>query len=169
MKVLLKFDSFMHTLLKVALVIIFALITIVASIQIFYRFVLENPLTWTDEFCRYCLIWLTLVGIGVAAERKSHIAIDVVCSRLPPKGLAVLSKFWNLCVLAFCAVLIKYGCDLAALNMAQYSAGMHVQLGYIYYAVPFGGIFTAYYNLLQLFGLDKKLAVLKTAEKGAGN
>lgn len=93
MKILLKLDSFIHSLLKVILVIVFALMTVVASIQIFYRFVLQNPLTWTDEFCRYCLIWLTLVGIGVAAERRSHIAIDIVCNLLPTKGLFILSKF----------------------------------------------------------------------------
>lgn len=165
MKTLLKIDNIMHSLLKAALVIIFVLMTIVAAIQIFYRFVLENPLTWTDEFCRYCLIWITLLGIGVAAERRSHISIDVICNLLPQKGLAILGKFWNLCSIAFCIVLIKYGFELAVLNMAQYSAGMHIQLGYIYYAVPIGGIFSVYYNLAQLLGLDKKFTALRTGEK----
>ncbi len=165
MKSLLKIDNIMHTLLKAMLIIIFAMMTIVASIQIFYRFVLLNPLTWTDEFCRYCLIWTTLLGVGVAAERKSHISIDIICNLLPQKGLIVLGKLWNLCSVAFCIVLIKYGLDLTVLNMAQYSAGMHIRLGYIYYAVPIGGISIIYYNLIQLFGLDKKFETLRAAGK----
>lgn len=166
MKALLKFDDAIHTVLKIVLVVIFGLMTIVASIQIFYRFVLEHPLTWTDEFCRYCMIWMTLIGVSVAAERKTHIQIDVVVNLLPPKGLVALSKFWNICSIVFCILLTKYGFDLAMLNMAQFSAGMHIQLGWIYFAVPIGGIFTVYYNIVQLLGVDKKLAALRSDEKG---
>lgn len=165
MKALQKIDSFMHAFLKVMLVIIFAVMTIIASVQIFYRFVLLNPLTWTDEICRYCLIWVTLLGVAVAAERKSHISIDFIRNIVPAKAMPILEKFWNICSIVFCAFVIYYGFELAELNMAQYSAGMHIRLGYIYYSVPIGGIGIFYYNLMQLFGFDKRLAAMKNAEK----
>lgn len=165
MRALQKVDNFMHWLLRAMLIAVFGIMTVIATVQIIFRFVLQNPLTWTDEVCRYCLIWITLLGVAVAAERKSHISIDFICNIVPASVVVVLEKFWNICSIVFCGFVIKYGFDLAVLNMAQYSAGMHIQLGYIYFAVPIGGIGIIYYNLVQLFGIDKRLAAIKNTEK----
>lgn len=163
--ILKKVDDFISKLLKILLVIIFTVLTVTALLQVFFRFVMQNPLTWTDEVCRYCLIWLTLLGIGVASQRKSHISIDIICNVLPKKVLAVLRKFWNICAIVFCIIVFKYGAQLVVLNMAQYSAGMHIQLGYIYISVPAGALFILYYNAIQLFNLDQKFAGLDGVKK----
>lgn len=167
MKALKKLDDIINIILKYLIILIFVALTIVALLQVFFRFVMRNPLTWTDEVCRYCLIWLTLLGIGVAAKRRSHISIDIICNFLPQGAKKVLGKFWNFCAIVFCAFLIKYGFDLVVLNMAQYSAGMHIQLGYIFIGVPLGALFILYYNLVQLLGLDVKYAQLEAKEKEA--
>ena len=161
LKMLVVIDEAVEKVIKVLLVILFLLMTVVALTQVYYRFVLEHSLTWTDEFCRYALIWVTLLSIGVAVKRRSHISIDLIRELLSPKMLKIFEKFWNLCAIVFCVVLVKYGLELAQLNMVQYSAGMHIQLGYMYYSLPIGGVIIVYYSLLQLFGLDKKIEAQK--------
>lgn len=165
LKILHKINKTIDKIVYVFLVAVFILMAVVALIQVFYRFVLQHPLTWTDELCRYALIWLTLLSIGVATKRKSHISIDLIKNALSGKALKVFEKFWNLCAIVLCVVIVKYGMELVTLNMVQFSAGMHLRLGYVYYALPVGGILIIYYSLLQLFGLDQKLEEMDREEK----
>ncbi|NOR54155.1 MAG: TRAP transporter small permease subunit [Candidatus Aminicenantes bacterium] len=50
--------------------------------QVFTRFVLKNPSSFTEELARYLLIWVGLLGASYVAGQKMHLAIPVLVERL---------------------------------------------------------------------------------------
>ncbi|MDH3235858.1 MAG: TRAP transporter small permease subunit, partial [Alphaproteobacteria bacterium] len=59
-------------------------IVVVMVVQVFARYVLNDSLIWAEELCRYLLIWITFLFIGIAFERGEFIAIDVLPNALTP-------------------------------------------------------------------------------------
>ena len=48
-------------------VVLFLAMTITVIIQVFFRFVIQSPLRWTEELARYLMIWL---GFGDCDEKS---------------------------------------------------------------------------------------------------
>ena len=61
---------------------------IICSLQVFLRFILPVPLSWTEELVSAFVIWMTFLGI-IAVERKgTHIRVELIDEVLPPKAVA---------------------------------------------------------------------------------
>lgn len=70
--------------------------------------------------------------------------------------------FAEIVILGFSAlVLIFGGFKMCSLSMAQASSSLQIPMGYIYLALPFSGLFTCAYNLLNLISLKKDFTNLK--------
>ena len=64
--------------LELALIILMGVNVLNVLWQVFTRFVLRDPSSFTEELARYLLIWVGLLGASYAAGKKMHLAIDVV-------------------------------------------------------------------------------------------
>ena len=58
---------------------------IVVVLQVFTRYVLNAPLSWTEEVARLCLVWLTFSSAILVANRDDHLTVVLVYDRLPGK------------------------------------------------------------------------------------
>jgi len=96
-----KIKSSIDFLLKWVLVVIMAVMTINVLWQVFSRFVLQNPSSFTEEFARYMLIWVGILGASYVAGQKMHLAIDLLPSKLTGKPKAYLEIFIELCIFIF--------------------------------------------------------------------
>ena len=76
-------DTVMRFLMAVAM---FALIA-GGFWQIFSRWILRNPSTFTDEFLRYILIWASMLGSAYCFYKDQHLALDLLKDKT--KGVVV--------------------------------------------------------------------------------
>ncbi len=53
-----------------AVVGLFFAMTVTVLIQVFFRFVLQSPLRWTEELARYLMIWLVLLASSIAMRNR---------------------------------------------------------------------------------------------------
>ena len=121
--------------------------------QVFTRFVLRHPSSFTEELARYMMIWVGLLGSAYAAGKKSHLALDLVTSRLDGARQRVSEIFIHAFILLFAAtVLLGGGGRLVwiQLSLGQQSAALQLKLGYVYLAVPLAGLCIAFYSFLAL-------------------
>jgi TRAP-type C4-dicarboxylate transport system permease small subunit len=116
--------------------------------QVFSRFVVRDPSSFTEELARYLLIWVGLLGASYAAGHKMHLAIDVLIDRLKGKrrNLAELSV-QSLVFLFALFVMVIGGSRLVmvTLTLNQISASLQIKLGFVYLVVPLSGALIMFY------------------------
>lgn len=65
-------------------------ITLVLGIQIVFRFILNNSLTWSEELARFMFIWSTFLSIGFCLREGISLKIDTLISLFPKKVQAII-------------------------------------------------------------------------------
>lgn len=80
----------------------FALLAVLLIAQVVSRYVLAAPLVWTDELARLSMVWMIFVGAAVAAREGTHIALDVVVSRIPERFAWIHVLIVRIFVLVYC-------------------------------------------------------------------
>lgn len=137
--------------------------------QVFTRFVLADPSSFTDELARYLLIWIGLLGASYAAGKKMHLAIDLLPAKLVGRPRFYLGVLIETCIFLFAlSVLVFGGIRLVALTLTlgQTSAALHVPLGYVYLALPLSGLLILFYTVGAVVG---QRAVLREREDDRGS
>ena len=128
--------------------------------QVFTRFILRDPSSWTEELARYLMIWVGLIGAAYAAGRRMHLSVDLLSGALTGNRAHTLRIFIESLVLVFAlAALFAGGLRLVwvMLNLGQTSASLQLPLGYVYLAVPISGLLIAWYAILDLTDAIKGL------------
>lgn len=118
--------------------------------QVFTRFVLQNPSSFTDELARYLLIWVGLLGAAYAMGQRLHLAIDLLPTRLSGRGRHVLGIIIEFAVLVFAVtVMVVGGARLVGLTLLlrQTSAALQLPLGVVYTVLPISGVLISIYAL----------------------
>ena len=121
--------------------------------QVFTRFVLLDPSSWTEELARYLMIWVGLIGAAYAAGRRMHLSVDLLQSKLTGVRARTLRSIIGGCTLAFALVALAGGGTRLVwimLKLGQTSASLEVPIGYVYLAVPVSGLLIAWYAALDL-------------------
>lgn len=63
---------------KILCVVLLAAMSILIVVQVFFRYALNNSLSWTEELSRYMFIWLIYIGISYGVKMDKHICVDAV-------------------------------------------------------------------------------------------
>jgi TRAP-type C4-dicarboxylate transport system permease small subunit len=140
--------------LEAALVLIMAANVLNVLWQVFTRFVLRDPSSFTEELARYLLIWVGLLGASYVSGRKMHLAITVVLEGLKGKNRLRAELVIQACIFVFaCLVMVIGGSRLAAMTFAlnQISAALRIPLGYVYLVIPLSGILIMFYAVFTVW------------------
>lgn len=125
-------------------------ITVLIFIQVIFRYVLQNSISWSEELTRYMLIWTVFLAAGYVLNKGGHANIDLVLTRLSPKMRAVVEKCTLLLVMAFAGIIIRYGFMLMRFGQRQISSALEIPMHYVYLAIPIGGALLIFYCVVLL-------------------
>lgn len=143
----------LNRFIEVLLVIIFSLLVLDVIWQVFGRYVLNKSFSFTEEFARFALIWLTILGAAYLNGKQEHLAMDYWLNKLPPEGRAARQRLIEIFMAVFALfVMVIGGGNLVytTLRLGQVSPAIGVPLGVVYAIVPISGlliIFFSFYNL----------------------
>ena len=121
--------------------------------QVFTRWVLNHPSSYTEELARYLLIWVGMLGAAYASGKKMHLAIDLLPESLTGRSRHALEITIQLLVLVFAVgVEVVGGVRLVELTLRfeQTSAALNVPLGYVYLIVPMSGVLIAFFAVVSI-------------------
>jgi TRAP-type C4-dicarboxylate transport system permease small subunit len=139
--------------LEILVMTVMAVLTADVLWQVFTRFILKNPSTWTEELAIFLLIWVSLLGAAVALGRGAHLGIDYFVGKLSPRKRLCTEIFVFLCTSSFSlCVMIIGGMNLviSTLKLGQVSPSLGVEIGYVYLAIPISGFFLVLYSVIGL-------------------
>ncbi|OHR66541.1 hypothetical protein HMPREF3291_01525 [Bacillus sp. HMSC76G11] len=121
-------------------IVLFSIMTLLISAQIFTRFIFNYPLEWTEELARFIFIWLVYISISLAAKHNRHLKMEIGESTIAKKTGNWIYYFSDLCWLTFNIFMIFYGTQMvqSLLSSIQVSAVTRINMGAVYTIVPFG-------------------------------
>lgn len=125
-----------------------ALIAVVGA-NVFFRYILDTGIDWSDEVARIIFVWIVFIGSYIAFKHNSHAAVHVLRSKLPAKLKRYHTLFIALLEVAFMILLVWYGTVLV-LNtnkFGQVTAGLGVPMSWFYMVIPVTALMMAI-NLL---------------------
>lgn len=130
-----------------ALLVVIALLM---TVQVFTRYVLEQPLTWSDEIISLAFTWLCFLGAAVALKHRGHIGLTFIVELCPPALRRVWIAAIGLVVTGFLAVLVYAGWKMTALVHDQLSAALEMPMSYFYAALPLSAVLMIHYELAHV-------------------
>lgn len=138
-------------ILESVCVVLFAVLVVDVSWQVFTRQVLDSPSGWSEELAKYLFIWMGLFGSALVFGERGHIAVDFAVRWLPEKVQIAVTVVVQLAILAFTGlVLVWGGFRVSSLAWDQTLPGLPLNVGPLYLALPISGILVAFYTLYHL-------------------
>lgn len=126
---------------EAAVAAIFALIVVVALLQVFHRFALNSSLSWSEELQIFGHIWIVFLGIPIAYRRAAHLYIETFCDMLPRGPRAGFNLLVELTWAAFAVSLMVLGSMVARIAHLQSSPGLDWPMSYPYAGMVVGGAY----------------------------
>lgn len=130
--------------------------------QVFSRYVLNSPSSYTDELAGYLLIWVGVLGAAYVAANREHLAIDLLLQRSTPERKHKLEIVIGICIIIFSvAVLIIGGSWLAYTRfyLSVKSSALGLPLGVVYLVLPLSGVLITYFendNIIKSVKANRK-------------
>jgi TRAP-type C4-dicarboxylate transport system permease small subunit len=155
------FDRILEILVMAAV----AVLVVDVLWQVFTRFVIKDPSSWTEELATFLLIWVALLGAAVALNRGAHLGIDYFVGKLNKKARLYTEIFVFFCIGCFAfGVMILGGINLVqtTLHLQQRSPALGIEMGHVYLAVPISGVFMFLYSILAF--VERLLLCIKHPE-----
>ena len=126
-------------------VVLKSAIAVVLGIQVFMRYCMHQSLGWSEEFARYCFVWLVFIGISFGAKMMKHITIDaglyifpkimrkyvVICGQI----LFLVFSIWILC--------LAWQFAVRQFNIGLLSPSMRIPMWIVYSAPVVGFTLTS--------------------------
>lgn len=119
------------------------------SWQVFARYVLGAPSSFTDELARILLIWIGLIGAAYGVGRRNHLSMNLFAARLGGRRRDSLGVVIDALVGLFgFAVMVVGGGRLVLLTreLGQRTPALGIPLGLVYAAIPLAGMLVVYYT-----------------------
>lgn len=149
-------------------VIVSVLLSALASVvlwQVISRYVVGEPSVATEDLVQILLPWFGLLGAAWTFRMKGQLAVEFLSTLLHGEMLLVVTVAVDILILFFALVVMAWGgseYSFERLSRGQLTEILDFPVGYIYMAVPVGGL------LIALFALSDIVAILRGAKPASG-
>ena len=149
---LVKTKSVMNKVLAALCTILLVFMTFLVIWQVFTRYVLNDPASFTEELVRYSLIWTGFIGAAYAFSTREHMALTFLRDKLEPnkKRLVTIGVDALILIFAF-AILFVGGAKLAFAASMEYSALLGVPRSLVYAMAAVSGLFIVIIQIINIY------------------
>jgi TRAP-type C4-dicarboxylate transport system permease small subunit len=140
----LRFCDLLAAVSRVVVMVLMAAMTVDCLLGVFFRYVVQDALTWTEETARYLMIWMGFLATGLALREGGHIAVEFVPERLPPAAQRGMLVVVRLLGLVFLLAVIGAGWVLLMRVSGQRTPVLGISMLWPYLAIPVGCLLTAF-------------------------
>lgn len=131
--------------------LVFAIVAVML-LQIVCRYIFNNSLIWSEEFCRYCYVYFMLIGTSLAVKEGSALRVDAVASLLPKKAREILGVVVD--IITFLMLLYLLYWSIPTVKMMYQKGGaspaMNLPMYILYMSLPIGFALSVF-RYLQMF------------------
>ena len=157
-----KLDRFADILVNITMYVVMGLtaaMVITVLVGVLFRYVIRDPLGWTEELARYLMIWAALLAVSVGIRKREHVGIQLLVKKLPLKVGKVVILLVNIMVLIFLLVLTARGYSMADKGARQLSLALNISMYWPLMSIPVSGglaIIQQLILIIDIFNPDNK-------------
>lgn len=154
-----KFRLLLEKAVLALITVFLILLVVMASWQVFARYVLNSPPQFTDEAMRFTMIWLVYLGAALAFGRADrHMSLELIKDMFSGRKRWAFELFGFATVLLFCLiVMIKGGISLVLIGEGQYSDSMNLPMNWVYVIIPFSGFLSILFKTQNFLEVTKDM------------
>ncbi|MGF1454398.1 MAG: TRAP transporter small permease [Alphaproteobacteria bacterium] len=108
----------------------------IVLVQIFFRYGLNDSLTWTEQVAKTMMVWLTLLVAPWAWRAGAQIRVTLFHDALPPRARALLDLVLTVLALWLISILFLEGADLIERGRNVRAAAVPVPTAVFYAILP---------------------------------
>lgn len=83
LKILQKLSKSFETIIKISIIASMGGIVLFVNLAVFFRYVLADPLTWTNEISSYLLVYSVLFGASIALRHNEFVKVEAIANMFP--------------------------------------------------------------------------------------
>ena len=136
---------------------------VILATGVFTRYVMRQPLVWTDELATILLLWLAMLGAVVAYRRGEHIRLSAVLRRCSPGRRSILETIGSVVTAIFVLELMPASISFFQQEETDPTPALNLPHSYVVLAVIVGLALILVLALLRLSEGDPKVVVAVVA------
>ena len=153
LRALTKFDNLLAKTEAAVIIAMVVIMAVVLFLQVLYRYVLAQPLHWSEELARYLFVWLSILGATLGLQKRGHFGLDVFFQMFPRKMKQSMGFFIYFLMGIVIFVILVQGITLVEKTAPQESPAMGISMSWAYACLPVGGALMAI-HLVVIFLKD---------------
>lgn len=128
-----------------------AVMVLTLLLGVFYRYVLQDSLSWSDEIALLAASWTTFLFSSALVRRFEHVRVTLFLSLLPAALSGLFERINVLLVLIFGIAMIWTGYGFMEFTINQVSPAIRYPLWVKNAALPVGGALICVHAIALLF------------------
>jgi TRAP-type C4-dicarboxylate transport system permease small subunit len=131
-------------------------LSLILFVQVFLRYVVHAPLTWSEEVAKCLSIWIVFLGMAIAMRRMSLIAVEAVVQNVPKNIGHAMRILVTILIMIFLCYLFYISAQVTADASDQNFASVDLSMSLAYAALPVGAFLTLLNVIVVFIELIKK-------------
>ena len=144
-----KVEKVLDTIMRFLMALAMLTLLVFGTWQIFTRWILGSPSTFTDELLRYVLIIAGFIGSAYCFYRDEHLALTLITDKAKGPFKLCLDIFIEICILFFVVYVFIFGGFKLANTATNVSSVMHIPMKTLYMVEPICGILIVLARILK--------------------
>jgi tripartite ATP-independent transporter DctM subunit len=155
-----KLNKAIGTLVEIPAALLVLAEVIVLLMGVTSRYVLHQPLVWSDELASILFLWLAMLGSVIAFQRGEHMRMTAIVGKLAPRKRALLDLVAITAGVAFLAFVVHPAYEFAQDEVYVRTPAMDIVNSWRAAGLPIGLGLMLVVGLLQVFRIGELKDVL---------
>jgi len=126
-----------------------ALMVLLILAQVFFRYVLNDSLPWTEELAKFMMVWVACLVAPWAYRENLNVSIQMFADALPLKLRQVSELLITVLVILVSGIFFVESIEFWQGGLTIYASSMPLKLAYFYACTPFA------FGALSLVGIER--------------
>lgn len=142
-----------------------AFMTVVATYQVFSRYVLKSPSTMSEDILSYSFVWTSLLATALVFGERDHMNLTFFLEKTKPIVQLFLSLFSEVLIVIIAVVVFIFGGQgFMNVGAMQISPTLGITMNLIYMVLPICGVLIIIYNIINIVELIVQYKMKKEVE-----
>ena len=145
-----RFLTLADTCLLYVATVCFGGFLVCVALQVFFRYVLERPLSWSEEVSVYLFIWSSFLAAAVLVGKNDHFSIPIFVAMLPSRAQRVIDLIGVLLCLTFSLIVVLKSSAWSYRMLPFFTPILQLSQGAVYAVLPFCGLYMVIHLVVRL-------------------